>query len=103
MNEIYVGYDELSPGHNYPNLRDNLAGDVYPDKDRIIHYLLNGEEICTRMSYPKDIFTGKLFLVPCTIMCDEKYSWSTELTYYIDKYNLRLPKDFEEHILSHSK
>ncbi len=30
---------------------------------------------------------------------DGVYVWSNILSYYVDKYNLRLPKDFEEHIL----
>lgn len=33
-------------------------------------------------------------------MTDGKFTWNTTLAYYVENYNLRLPKDFEEHVLS---
>ena len=103
MDEKYIGYEELEAGHNYPRLRDNLAALPYPHKDKIIHYLLDGEIEAAKVSRDRDIFTGKLIPTEVLIMSDGTFLWCNVLAYYIDKYNLRLPKDFEEHILSHSK
>jgi hypothetical protein len=36
-------------------------------------------------------------------MTDGKYSWSSAIPYYVEHYDLRLPKDFEDHVLSNSQ
>ena len=35
-------------------------------------------------------------------MNDGIYSWSNDLAYYVEKYNLRLPADFVNHVLNQS-
>ena len=33
-------------------------------------------------------------------MNDGKYSWTSTLIYYVEKYNLRLPLEFEKYVLN---
>lgn len=34
-----------------------------------------------------------------TLNDDGVYTWWSDLAYHVEKYNLRLPKEFEEHVL----
>ena len=53
----------------------------------------------TEMSYARDIFTGKPLPQVMHCVSDDKYWWPIILAYYVQKYNLRLPPSFEQHIL----
>ena len=46
-----------------------------------------------------DIITGELTNRELVYMDDGEYSWSSKLPYYVEKYNLKLPEDFERHVL----
>jgi len=45
------------------------------------------------------VISGDVIRIEDSVRVDEKYAWSESLSYYIDKYNLRLPPDFEKQIL----
>lgn len=98
----YVGYDELEPGHNFPKLKDSFVREAYPGKNNVISFLKNGNVDFARASRVKDIFTGDFIPTEVLIMHDGDFYWSNTLAWYVEKYNLRLPLDFERHILSNS-
>lgn len=95
----FIGYEELEPGHNFPLLKDSLEENPYPHKENIIHFLRSGTIELTGMSAVKDIFTGKAIPAGSHIMSHGDYVWGSDLAWYVEKYNLRLPKDFEDYIL----
>lgn len=99
---LYIGYDELAPGHNFPKLKDSLAKEAYPGKSEVVRFLKNGTVDLARMSRVKDIFTGKVIPTEVLVMHDGDFYWSNTLAWYVEKYNLRLPQDFERHILKKS-
>jgi hypothetical protein len=96
----YVGYDELNPGRNFPKLTDSFEKEAYPGKNDVIHFLKNGTVDLARVSKAKDVFTGAFIPTEVLVMHNGDFCWSNTLAYYVEKYNLRLPKDFESHILS---
>ena len=49
------------------------------------------------------IFTGKTINEELTFMTDGKYEWRSDIAYYVEKYNLRLSKDFEDYVLKKRK
>lgn len=96
----YLGkYDELSPGKNYPSMKNFFSERPYNGQEKIIHYLRNGKEDMCRMEVAKDIFSGKIISNEMIGMNDGEYTWFDTLAYYVEKYNLRLPKEFEDKIL----
>lgn len=98
---IYVGkYDELSPGKGYPSMRDFFSDGPYEGKDKIIKYLTNNTEDMVSAMIPKDVFTSESIPMESIGMNDGEYTWFTTLAYYVEKYNLKLPKEFEDKILS---
>lgn len=93
-------FEELSPGYGYPSLKDYFQNESYNEKDKIIKYLSNGKSVLASPEIHKDIVTGAKIPLKLEIMTDGKYTWSTEIIYYVDKYNLRLKKEFEEYVLN---
>lgn len=97
----FIGeYKELCPNHDYPSLKEFLNKNRYEHQEVIVQYLRNGEAFLAAAGKAKDVFTGEDIPGELLGMRDEEYTWFNILAFYVDKYNLRLPKDFEEHILS---
>ena len=98
----YVGYEELNPGRNFPKMKDSFEKEAYPEKNAVIRFLKNGTVDLARASRAKDVFTGAVIPTEVLVMHDGDFSWSNTLAWYVEKYNLRLPSDFENHILMNS-
>ena len=97
---IYIGkYNELSPGRGYDSMKEHFEKGAYPGKEKIVKYLTSGKIDWASLELPKDVFTGERIRMEKLGMNDGVYTWWNTLAYYVEKYNLRLPKDFEEHIL----
>ena len=97
MKEIW--YEEFAPDRGYQKLQEALFETPYSFQKEIASYLRKGNVILTGLSRAKDVFTGERIPDEVHIMTDGEYLWPNELAWYVEKYNLRLPKDFEEHIL----
>jgi len=72
----------------------------YPEKDIVVSYLRSGT---LRMGAPgifHDALTGDVIPNGGQIREDDYFIWDSELAYYVEKYNTRLPKDVEDHILN---
>ena len=96
-------YEELSPGMGFPSIMDALEKEPYPNKEIILQYLHSGHVYLVTASRFNDIFTGQSARRELYCMTDGKYSWSSTIPYYVEHYNLRLQKDFEEHVLANSR
>lgn len=98
---IYIGkYNEFSPGRGFPSLVDSFSDTPYPEKYRVAAYLRNGKLMGLAGPLYHDIFTGEVILLDSVFRNDGVYSWPQVLAYYVEKYNLILPEDFMNHILS---
>lgn len=99
-NLIYIGnYEELRPGKGYPSMRDYISDSPYVGQGKIVYYLLHGKECGVFAKRAKDIFTGEPLPMESVGMSDGEYIWYCTLAYYVKKYNLRLPREFENKIL----
>lgn len=97
---IIIGkYDELAPGMGFPSITKHLQKGPYKSKEAILKHLRNGNVHMVTASRVVDTFSGETTNVELVYMNDGKYSWSSKIPYYVEKYNLRLPEDFENHIL----
>ena len=94
----YIGYKELNTG-DFPSLKESLEENPYPNKEKILVFLQNGIIDLTRMSRAKDVFDGEVIPFEIHVMHRGKFSWSNQIAWYVEKYNLRLPNDFESYII----
>lgn len=102
---ILCGYKEYG-AEDAVSILDCCEKQSYPEKDIIISYLeTQGQSSLASTGAAKDRITGEAIPMPKNGLCLKKdgiYSWWNDLSYYVKKYNLRLPKKFEEYVLRHS-
>lgn len=92
-------YEELAPGMGFPSIKESLHDKSYESKATVLEHLKNGTVHMVTASKVVDIFTGEKTNIELVYMNDGQYSWSSKIPYYVEKYNLRLPEDFETYIL----
>lgn len=88
---------------SYPSMTENFASESYPEKEAILSYLKSGSLDAIAGSCSIDVFTGESTGIPGSVRSDGTYSWGGDLAYYVDKYNLRLPDEFVNHVLSKTR
>lgn len=96
-----IHYNEFGPNMGFPSMKTFFQENTYEGQDKIIKYLRNNGK-CSAASpgVVRDVFTGEYVNIPLRFYNDGVYSWTSALAYYIEKYNLRLPKEFEEYVLN---
>ena len=97
---LFLGkYEEFAPGMGFDSVEDHIHDKPYDTKQAILRYLKSGKVHMVTAARIVDIFTGKRTNHQLVHMNDGEYSWNSKLIYYIDEYNLRLPKEIEDNIL----
>ena len=97
---IYIGkFNEIVPNKGYESMSNHFEKGPYPGQEKIVEYLRNGNIDMISTASTVDCFTGKKIPGDKLGMNDGKYTWWNTLAYYVEKYNLRLPEEFEKHIL----
>ena len=94
-----IHYDEFGKGMGFPSMKESFSQHPFEGKDKIVQYLKNGKTTYVQPKLATDFFTGERIPVESMGLTDGNYSWHSTLTYYVEKYNLRLPKEFEDYVL----
>lgn len=97
-----IHYDEFGKDMGFKSIKDSFNEKPYNGKSKIVDYLKNGTKNAVRMGKVFDIVTGQEIMHESVFMNDGKFSWNSVLIYYVENYNLRLPKEFEKHVLSNN-
>lgn len=96
---ILVNYKEFGVP-DAPSMRNSFEKQPYKGQDKIVDFLRNKGEIgAAACKVPKDCFTGERIPGYLYLKKYKNFGWSSDLAYYVEKYNLRLPKEFEEYVL----
>ena len=69
------------------------------NKSKILLYLRNGKVIAAA-GRAVDILTGEKIQEEWLLFTDGVYQWDTSLIYHFKKYDIPLPQDFINHVLS---
>lgn len=93
-------FDEYGPGMGLPKMSDSFEEKPYDGIDKIVQYLKNGKKTYISAKKAKDFYTGETLPIELCGMTDGEFSWSSSLFYYVEKYNLRLPKEFTQKVLA---
>ncbi|MDD3222511.1 MAG: hypothetical protein EOM34_09120 [Clostridia bacterium] len=83
-----------------PSIYDYISDEAYDGKEKIVSYLKNGIEDCVAPGRALDCFNGEVIENKLCGMNDGEFCWQSDLLYYVEKYNLRLEKEFEKKVLS---
>lgn len=84
-----------------PSIRTVFEEKPYPGVDAIAHYLESWPAHLVAPGVGIDALTGKQVMHMQEIRNDGEYAWSSMLPYYVKKYNMRLPREFEQKVLAH--
>ena len=82
------------------SMKDDFSPTPSPFCSKIIAYLNNGELKLASSESAMDVFSGERINQTNCILTDGEYSWSNSLSYYVDKYNLQIPKELENKIIN---
>lgn len=85
------------------SIKDSINEHSYPGKEKIVSYLeSSGKSTMVQVRLAKDRLTGERIngLFSLELFTDGKFSWWNDLAYHVEKYNLRLPKEFEDYVLN---
>ena len=110
MSRKFIGrYQEFYPDganrayvENLPKLADQISDMPIEHKEEIISYLNGGEIGLACSAFSHDVFTGEQLKIREQTRHDGIYEWGEDLAYYVERYNVRLPQDFLDHILEQS-
>ena len=91
--EFYNGEYEL------PSIRDAIYQDTVSNKRTLVSYLKKGKPFAAAPAINKDVLSGERIPGELLMLTDGVYEWRSDLVYYIEKYNLKLPDDFIKHVL----
>ena len=83
-----------------PSVKDFFNDAPYYGKEVIINYMENGKVVVATTSYGIDCVTSEKVGIRKEILTDGEYTWSNMLIYYVKKYNMLLPSEFMEKVIS---
>ena len=83
-----------------PSIIEAFSSTAYPEKRRIVRYLENGERTIASPGVYIDVVTGENTGIGKCHLTDGEYVWTSIIPYYVEKYNMILPDEFVEKVLS---
>ena len=96
---IMAEWKEFNPTAE-KSIKDDFMDNPSLYYNKLIKYLNNGEVKLASPERAIDVISGDRISQTNSILTDGEYSWPSSLAYYVEKYNLRLPKEFEEKIMN---
>ena len=95
---IMAIWKEFNPQSN-KSIKSDFKTESSHKKNMIIEYLNSGKIKLVSTSRGIDVLTGENISRNYYILTDGEFSWANTLAYYVNKYNLALPAEFEARIL----
>lgn len=95
----WVAYSYEHGDKSLPHLKDLISDTPDPEKNKLIDYL---ETNCTmvRIAIVHDEICPDKIIGNGNIFHDGTYRWDDVFTNYVIRYNIPVPKEFRDHILS---
>jgi len=97
----YVGnFDELGYDHHpdAPSLADCRGKRSLEHKADVIRYLQSGKTYIFSPGLDRDFFDERRAADTRTLLTDGVYTWPRLLAYYVENYDVALPREFEVHM-----
>lgn len=98
---IHVGFfRELAHGEpTGPSLLEERAATPDPDEARIVAYLKAGELFVGSPGVVRDVLDGSAGIIGSPeILTDGLFAWPADFAYYVERYHVRPPALFHEHM-----
>ena len=76
------------------SILDFVSDKPSPHQDMIVNYLRNGERMGWTMERSHDVIDGSFQPDSAAPVTDGRWVWRADLAHYVERHNLRLPKEF---------
>ena len=83
-----------------PKLADLISETPIDHKAEIVNYRNDGEVGLACSALSRDVLTGERLKIRKQTRHDDVYEWNESLAYYVERYNVRLPQEFVDHVLA---
>lgn len=93
-----IGWKEFGDP-NAPSIFSVFSPYQREHEDAIANYLDNGKVFLVSAGISTDVFTGEMISGKHELMTDGEYFWNTDIPYYVRKYHMKLPHEFEQKVL----
>lgn len=97
--------DMISIGLYKENTKDSSLPSIYDDinrftgdKNKVLQYMKKCRVLAAAPSILHDVITGQPIHKELTFMTDGVYGWRSDIIYYVENYDLRLPDDFMRYV-----
>lgn len=89
-------FAELPHGESSgPSLKASVRDDPQPNEPRIVEYLRCGCMFIAAPGLARDVLNKEdLVIGALRILTDGVWCWPSDLSYYVDKYHVRVPTEF---------
>ena len=99
-NTIIIGLvREICGNDSYPSIND-LINKPIMEKKKILEYMKQSKIDSVTAGSFIDLIDNKTKIYAFS-MTDSKYSWSSYVVYYVEKYDIELPEEFVKYALNH--
>ncbi|NLG53942.1 MAG: AraC family transcriptional regulator [Clostridiales bacterium] len=97
------GYNEKEPflakfheleGDPYPSIWELVSETPFPEKKAVLFYLRCGSTTANWNKDAIDVISGEVIAKRIQCMTDGEYHWWSDLPYYVERYNIELPRAF---------
>lgn len=90
---------ELDKDSKYPSIKD-LINKPIEEKEKVIKYMKKCKVIAVAPAIVRDILNPNNKIAELCLMSDGEYEWRSDIIYYVEKYDMGLPEEFIQHVLS---
>ncbi len=95
-------FRELGYGETAPSLVAARGKRAPRNKAEVVRYLRGAKMQAFSPGVERDVFDETKLADSPSIRTDGVYSWPELIGYYVEKYDIELPEDFEEHMRANS-
>ena len=94
---IEIGTFKEIENDDYPEFK--ATEKPIPEKEKVLRYLQDTPDVAVSPSVLRDVFTGERLRMDLCAKSDGVYIWRSDIAYYFEKYDLKLPDEFIEYVL----
>jgi AraC-like DNA-binding protein/mannose-6-phosphate isomerase-like protein (cupin superfamily) len=100
---FWDGYNNKQPflakifeleGSPFPSIWELVSDTPYSEKEAVLYYLKRASVIAHWDIAAIDVISGKKISIHTQCMTDGEYYWWSDLSHYVERYNLELPQAF---------
>ena len=99
MKYKYIGAFAEGYGSGHPTLRSCISDEPISQKEKVLDYLKSGHAAAATSAKLKDYISGEDISGETIGYTDGEFAWRSDLCYYFEKYNFKLPKEFVDKAL----